>query len=29
VVYFLANRARPDWEVSLPAPRSAPRRGRG
>jgi tetratricopeptide (TPR) repeat protein len=29
-IYVLANRARPDWEVSLPAPpRSAPRRGRG
>lgn len=26
--YVLANRARPDWEVSMPAPRSAARRGR-
>jgi tetratricopeptide (TPR) repeat protein len=28
VLYIAANRARPDFEVALPAPRSTPRRGR-
>ena len=28
IVYYTANRARPDFEVSIPGPRSGPRRGR-
>jgi hypothetical protein len=27
-LYILANRARPDWEVTIPAPRSSARRAR-
>jgi hypothetical protein len=28
IVYYTANRARPDFEVSIPGPRGGPRRGR-